>query len=112
MQPTQEPRDALLQANRIVDESRSYREEGESALVERAWEYSNAANARLNAEQNRAVSQMAGLGDQQSIVESLERAVAKEVATRDAFVKEFKGYLARRTAKSNARRDLTSGVAS
>src|SRR5258706_6312245 len=104
MQPTQELKDALLQANRIVDEARSYREEGESALVERAWEYSNAANARLNAEQNRAVSQMAGLGDQQSIVESLERAVTKEVAALDTFVKEFKAYLVRRTAQANARR--------
>jgi len=96
MEPTQEIKDPLRLANMVVDESRIHRDNGRAALVERAWEYTNAANARLNAEQNQAAVQHAGLGIPQPVVESLERETAKELAARDAFVKEYKACLEKR----------------
>jgi hypothetical protein len=90
MEPTQEIEDPLRLANMVVDESRTHRDNGRAALVERAWEYTNAANARLNEEHTHAAVQAAGLGKLQPIVESLERATAKELSARDAFVKEYK----------------------
>jgi hypothetical protein len=60
MQPSKELLSAYEIANRIVGESAVYREKGESDLVDRAWEYSNAESARRTAEQNRATSIVPG----------------------------------------------------
>jgi hypothetical protein len=98
MEPTQEIKDPLRLANMVEDESRIHRDNGRAALVDRAWEYTNAASARLNAERNHAAVQNAGLGNLQPIVESLERETAKELAARDAFVKEYKACLEKRAA--------------
>ena len=57
--------------------------------MDRAWEYSNAANARLIAEQNRAACKSTGLGNLQTTIEALERAFTTEQATRIAFMKEY-----------------------
>jgi hypothetical protein len=99
METNQKIKEPLLLANRVVNETRCYREEGESALVYIAWRYSNAANARVNEERNVAMFQAVGLGNQRFLVKSLEQAAATELAAHDAFVKEFKSYLARRAAR-------------
>lgn len=90
MQQTQQVDDVLVLANRVVnDESAVHRANGRAALVDRAWEYSNAANARLIADQNRAAYKSTGLGNLQTTIEALERAFTEEQATRIAFVKEY-----------------------
>jgi hypothetical protein len=98
MEPTHEIKGPLRLANMVVGESRIHRDNDRAALVDRAWEYTNAANARLNAERNHAAVRDAGLGNLQPIVESLERETAKELAARDAFVKEYEACLGKRAA--------------
>ena len=83
-------------ANRIVAESACYREAGEARLVEVAWKYSNASNARIQAARNLEFFLAIGLSGEQFLVQSLERATATELTAHDALVKEFESYLRRR----------------
>ncbi len=102
MDQTQELLNAYELANRIVDESRVYRENGESDLVDRAWEYSNAENAKRTAEQNRAMTIRAGTDYPRQLADFLEQDKAKAFAACDAFVKEYEDCRARRSEKANA----------
>jgi hypothetical protein len=79
----------LVLANKVMDEVRIHKENGRGALVDRAWELTNAANARLIAELNRAAFQLEGLEHQHAIVEPLERETVRELAASDAFLKEY-----------------------
>ena len=102
MQPSQERLNPYEWANRIVSESAIHRENGESVLVERAWEYSNAENAKRTAEHNRAMSISTGIEYPREMAESLERDKAKAFAACDAFVKEFDAFRKRQAEKATA----------
>jgi hypothetical protein len=98
MEATEEIKDPLRLAKLVINESCFHRDNGRAALVDRAWEYANAVNAKLSAEQNHAAVQDAGLGNLQLIVESLERETAKELVARNAFLKEYTACLEKRAA--------------
>jgi hypothetical protein len=100
MQSTQELLSAYELANRIIEQASIYREAGESALLAKAWEYSNAENARRNAEQNLAVMISAGADCPGQLAESLEREKAKAFAACDAFAEEYDSYRERHLTSS------------
>jgi hypothetical protein len=102
MDQTQELLNAEELANRIVSEAAIHRENGDSDLVDRAWEYSNAENAKRNAEQNRAVTIAAGADYPRQLAESCEHDKAKAFSACDAFVKEYEAVRAERREPSEA----------
>lgn len=83
-------------ANKIVEQSLIFRESGEGALVDKAWAYSNAENARRQAAENRAVLIGAVKTLPPELAEQLERATAKAYTMCEDFAKEYDEYRARR----------------
>ncbi len=75
----------LRLANMALDEVCIHRESGRVALVNAAWELTNAETALCNAENNRALFQSLGIDAPQCAIASLEQATARKLAARDAF---------------------------
>jgi hypothetical protein len=92
MPTTEQLLSAYQLANEIVEQGSVLRASGEYGLVEKAWAYSNAENARRQEEHNQRVAMKVMKSYPIVLAEQLERTTAKANETCEDFSNEYDAY--------------------